>query len=113
MKDLDIYNLYINAKYAKGFCEMYEKAGYDYIRVGELIKYCSPRIELRNERYQKMKELSQLRPIWNFKELAARLGTSRQTLYNWKDEGWIVTDRDGKADLARTTKLWEDFDWNT
>ncbi len=42
------------------------------------------------------------------KELSERLGISRQTLYNWRDEGWLVMDG-GKVHLPKTIELWELF----
>ena len=77
-----------------------------------LVKLCAPRIEKRQERFEKLQSLAELRPIWNLKELSERLSTSRQTLYNWKEEGWLVVNSAGKADLKATVKLWKELQWH-
>ena len=112
MTDHHIYNLYVNAKWVRELCDMVAETEYKKVRIGDIIKFCAPRIERREERFLQLKKLSEARPIWNFKELSERIGISRQTLYNWKDEGWILTDENGKADLKRTVELWEEYQWN-
>lgn len=37
---------------------------------------------------------------------------SRQTLYNWKEEGWLVVNSTGKADFKATVKLWKELKWH-
>ena len=80
--------------------------------IGDLIRFCAPRIEHRDERYRQLKQYSETKPIVSFSNLSRFINISRQTLYNWKDEGWIITDHNGKADLRRTVELWEECSWN-
>lgn len=110
MTDRDIYNLTLNAKCARDFCEMCTDIGQ--VRIGDLIRFCAPRIEHRDERYRQLKQYSETKPIVSFSDLSRFINISRQTLYNWKDEGWIITDHNGKADLRRTVELWEECSWN-
>lgn len=112
MTDHHIYNLHVYAKWVRELCDMVMETENKKIRIRDIIKFCAPRIERREERFLQLKKLSEARPIWNFKELSERIGISRQTLYNWKDEGWILTDENGKADLKRTVELWEEYKWN-
>lgn len=112
MPVLHIYNLYVCTKSIRDLCDLVDQTPDKKIRIGDIIKYCAPRIERREERYAQIKKLSDLRPIWNFNEISKQIGVSRQTLYNWKDEGWIITDENGKADLKRTAELWEECSWN-
>lgn len=112
MTTLDILNLQVNAKYLKGLIEMSQYWNHPFISIGEIVKLCAPRIEKRQERFEKLQSLAELRPIWNLKELSERLSTSRQTLYNWKEEGWLVVNSAGKADLKATVKLWKELQWH-
>lgn len=112
MTTLDILNLQVNAKYLKGLLELSQDWNNPFISIGEIVKLCAPRIEKRQERFEKLQALAELRPIWNLKELSERLGMSRQTLYNWKEEGWLVVNSTGKADLKATVKLWKELKWH-
>ena len=105
MSSHHIYNLCVNAKWVRELCDMVMETENKKIRIRDIIKFCAPRIERREERFLQLKKLSEACPIWNFKELSERIGISHQTLYNWKDEGWILTDENGKADLKRTVEL--------
>lgn len=74
--------------------------------IGEIVKLCAPRIEKRQERFEKLHSLAELRPIWNLKELSERLGTSRQTLYNWNEEGCLVVNSAGNGTKWTNTTGW-------
>lgn len=74
--------------------------------IGEIVKLCAPRIEKRQERFEKLQSLAELRPIWNLKELSERLGTSRQTLYNWNEEGCLVVNSAGNGTKWTNTTGW-------
>lgn len=78
------------------------------ITVRDLISICAIKIDKPKVHIEKMKALSESRKLYNMKELSERLGISRQTLYNWRDEGWLVME-EGKVHLPRTIELWELF----
>ena len=78
------------------------------ITVRDLISICAIKIDKPKVHIEKMKTLSENRKLYNMKELSERLGISRQTLYNWRDEGWLVME-EGKVHLPRTIELWELF----
>lgn len=109
----DILQMSLDAKALKFVSEFLEKEHLDKIRLSELISLCGPRIKNQRQKYDKMKELVALRPDWNWKELAPKLQVARQTLYNWRDEGWMVTTDSGKPDLKKTIRLWEELNWVT
>ena len=85
MTTLDILNLQVNAKYLKGLIEMSQYWNHPFISIGEIVKLCAPRIEKRQERFEKLQSLAELRPIWNLKELSERLGTSCLKMLHFPD----------------------------
>lgn len=78
------------------------------ISIRDLISTCAIKIDKPKAHIEKMRNLAQSRILYNMKELSERLGISRQTLYNWRDEGWLVMEG-GKVHLPRTIELWELF----
>ena len=85
MTTLDILNLQVNAKYLNGLMELSQYWNHPFISIGEIVKLCAPRIEKRQERFEKLQSLAELRPIWNLKELSERLGTSCLKMLHFPD----------------------------
>ena len=54
MTTLDILNLQVNAKYLKGLLELNRDWNNPFISIGEIVKLCVPRIEKRQERFEKL-----------------------------------------------------------
>lgn len=115
----ELLNIRLNAssvtdmlQYLKESNERAKKTGvyktHSLISVRDLISICAIKIEKPAVHIEKMKALAENRKLYNMKELSERLGISRQTLYNWRDEGWLVMD-EGKVNLPKTIELWELF----
>ena len=115
----ELLNIRLNAnsvtdmlQYPKEKDEKAKKTGvyktYSLISVRDLISICAIKIEKPAVHIEKMKALAENRKLYNMKELSERLGISRQTLYNWRDGGWLVMD-EGKVHLPKTIELWELF----
>ena len=68
MSSHHIYNLCVNAKWVRELCDMVMETENKKIRIRDIIKFCAPRIERREERFFQLKKLSEARPVWNFKE---------------------------------------------
>ena len=115
----ELLNLRLNARgvasmlqWLKEDDDRAKKAGiyktHSLITIRDLISICAIKIDNPKVHIEKMKALSENRKLYNMKELSGYLGISRQTLYNWKDEGWLVMD-EGKVHLPNTIELWELF----
>lgn len=79
------------------------------ITIRDLICICAIRVEDRQKHLDRMKYLTGNKvETLNMKAFAERLGISRQTLYNWRDEGWVVMNG-RKVSLPRTIELWDKF----
>lgn len=76
------------------------------ISIRGLISTCAIKIDKLKVHIDKMRALTKSRNLYNMKELSECLGISRQTLYNWRDEGWLVMEV-GKVHLPRTIELWK------
>lgn len=99
-------------KWLKGNDNKGKKTGvyktHSLISIRDLISTCAIKIDKPKVHIEKMRALAKSRNLYNMKELSVRLGISRQTLYNWRDEGWLVMEG-GKVHLPRTIELWELF----
>ena len=42
--------------------------------------------------------------------LAKALGVTRQTIYNWRDAGYIFCTQQGQVDLKETVEFWDVID---
>ena len=109
--ELRILNLKLDVKTVKALMELYQQQNYGHTTVSELLRLATPKIDDKEEKLGLMKKCAAVRQVWNISELAPKLDVSRQTLYNWKSEGYLLLDSQGKVHLPSTIKLWEDLDW--
>lgn len=75
------------------------------------LKFTLPRIENSIEKMDKIKRFSDINDIVTVSWLANNLGVTRQTIYNWKANGYLIFNDDGKISLKQTLELWDDFCW--
>ena len=79
----------------------------DTLPLRTLLELVPIKIKNIDEIYPRIKECSQIRRMWNTSELAMKLGVNRQTLYNWKKNGYLVYSPQKLIDLQTTVELWE------
>ena len=109
--EIRILNLKLDVKTVKALMELYQQQNYGHTTVSELLRLATPEIDDKEEKLGLLKKCAAVRPISNISELSSKLGVSRQTLYNWKSEGYLLLDNQGKVHLPSTIKLWEDLSW--
>ena len=77
------------------------------VSLKDLLTMVPIKIKNIDDIYPRIKECSQVRRMWNTSELAMKLGVNRQTLYNWKKNGYLVYSPQKLIDLETTVELWE------
>ena len=80
------------------------------VSVQLMLSFALSKIEHRHEKLEKMKVLKESCSIIGVGAFARTLGVSRQTVYNWRDAGYLICKKDGKIDLEETVALWEAID---
>lgn len=105
-----IFNLSINPQAAIEFLKDWNKQGHKTIPFKVFIQFTTPRIQNKAEVIKKLSACAQLRPEWNISELNKRTGISRQTFYNWKEQGYLIFSLNKKLNLKETLKFWQDID---
>ena len=76
------------------------------ISVKELLCLSVPRIAHKEDVLNKLKEYSKVRKECNCNELSGVLGISRQTVYNWLDRGYLITNQYKKIQVIETYNYW-------
>ena len=77
------------------------------ITIKEILQLATPRVANREAVMQKMAHLSTLRDDCNLSEFARALGVSRQSVTNWKDNGYLVLTLGNRIKVKDTLELWE------
>lgn len=77
------------------------------ITIREIIQLATPRVANREAIMHKMKHLSTLRDDCNLSEFARALGVSRQSIMNWKDNGYLAMAIGNRIKVKETLELWE------
>ncbi len=109
--ELRMLNLKLDVETVKALMELYQQQNYGQTTIFELLRLAAPKIGNKEEKLGLLKKCAAVRQVWNISELAAKLDVSRQTLYNWKIEGYLLLDSQGRVHLPSTINLWEDLDW--
>lgn len=107
--EIRIMNLSVDIQSARDIMAIESSQGKRGISIGAFLMYCLPRIEHRAEKLELMRKCASLRDIWNISELSTQLKVTRQTLYNWKNQGLLILNNDGKVILPLTVSLWDDL----
>ena len=84
--------------------------GRDKVSVRLMLSFALSKIEHRREKLEKMKQLLQIKDSISVSSLAKALGVTRQTIYNWRDAGYIFRTPQNQIDLKETVEFWEAID---
>ena len=84
--------------------------GYDHVSIRQMLVFALSKIEHRQEKLEKMKSLLEVRESISVSGLATSLGVTRQTIYNWRDAGYVFRTQTGQIDLKETVDFWEAID---
>lgn len=84
--------------------------GYDHVSIRQMLVFALSKIEHRQEKLEKMKHLLEVRESISVSGLATALGVTRQTIFNWRDAGYIFRTPTGQIDLKETVNFWEAID---
>ena len=86
------------------------KLGYRKVSVQLMLSFALSKIEHRHEKLEKMKQLLQIKDSISVSSLAKAIGVTRQTIYNWRDTGYIFRTPQGQVNLKETVEFWEAID---
>ena len=75
-----------------------------------MLVFALSKIEHCQEKLEKMKHLLDVREFISVSGLATALGVPRQTIYNWRDAGYVFRTPTGQIDLKETIDFWETID---
>ena len=84
--------------------------GYKRVSVKLMLTFLLHKIVHRKEKLEKMKSLLQVRDSITISGLAKSLGVTRQTIYNWRDAGFLFLNDKGQVDIKETVDFWETID---
>ena len=66
------------------------------------------KLSISDDAVSRLRDLADLHPQMNIAEFARCLKVSRQTIYNWKDDGMVIFSGSGHhINLKKTILLWE------
>lgn len=108
--DLLILRMQVDVNKACDLLRMFKEAGHSHIDICSLLRASTPKIVGVEEYIKKLKLRMQNRVSCNISEFAIWLDVSRQTVYNWKQYGYLVFSGK-KIDLPGTIELWQSIPW--
>ena len=103
-------NVCVDVDAALEYLESCRKEGIVSVPLFRLVASSRVRIRDFNLHLEAIRNCADIRREWKLSELSIALGVSRQTLYNWKESGYLICDPDsGKVDMKLTEGLWNDL----
>lgn len=101
----DIGRIGLSVKAVRNVMDMHKEAGREKVSVSELLQMCAERIDRWQEKYEHLEALCKTHDFCNLSEFANWMGVSRQTVYNWRDSGYLIQGEKG-IDMKGTCKFW-------
>ena len=90
------------------FLQAFSDKGYRRITLNELVDITVRKVGITSEHISRLHSISDRHPEMNKAEFARYMRVSRQTVYNWIDEGLLILTQ-GKAQIrtSETACFWE------
>lgn len=89
---------------------MFKEAGKNRIDIQTILDEASPKIVGYKDHLAKLSSIATRKESCNFSEFSGWLDVSRQTVYNWRGNGYLVHTK-SKIDIPATVQLWESLPW--
>lgn len=90
------------------FLQPFTDKGYEHITLHDLIDITIRKVGITENSISRLNEVAALHPEMKKAELARYLKVSRQTIYNWIEEGLLIlTPDETRIRTAETSLLWQ------
>lgn len=84
---------------------MYADTGKTRVQLQELLRLCLAEIDNWPEKYERLGNLCKTHDSCNLSEFSRWMEVSRQTVYNWRENGYLILGGKG-VDMRETYKFW-------
>jgi len=108
--DSVILRMQVDVNKAYDLLNMFKGAGKNRIDIQTILDEAAPKIIGYKKYLEKLADIATRKESCNFSEFAGWLDVSRQTVYNWRDNGYLVHTK-SKIDIPATVRLWESLPW--
>lgn len=108
--DCVILRMQVDVNKAYDLLNMFKEAGKNRIDIQTILDEAAPKIVGYKKYLEKLADIATRKDSCNFSEFAGWLDVSRQTVYNWRDNGYLVHTK-SKIDIPATVRLWESLPW--
>lgn len=108
--DSVILRMQVDVNKAYDLLNMFKEAGKNRIDIQTILDEAVPKIIGYKKYLEKLADIATRKESCNFSEFAGWLDVSRQTVYNWRDNGYLVHTK-SKIDIPATVRLWESLPW--
>lgn len=103
-----LLGLRLDMEKLRQFTQAFADKGYSQIRLYDLIDITIRKVGITEHSISRLNEVAVLHPEMKKAELARYLKVSRQTIYNWIEEGLLILTPDGtRIRTAETALLWQ------
>lgn len=108
--DSVILRMQVDVNKAYDLLNMFKEAGKNRIDIQTILDEAAPKIVGYKKYLEKLADIATRKESCNFSEFAGWLDVSRQTVYNWRDNGYLAHTK-SKIDIPATVRLWESLPW--
>ena len=105
-----LLRMQVDVNKAYDLLNMFKEAGKNRIDIQTILDEAAPKIVGYRKYLEKLADIATRKDCCNFSEFAGWLDVSRQTVYNWRDNGYLVHTK-SKIDIPATVRLWESLPW--
>ena len=105
-----LLRMQVDVNKAYDLLNMFKEAGKNRIDIQTILDEAAPKIVGYKKYLEKLADIATRKDSCNFSEFAGWLDVSRQTVYNWRDNGYLVHTK-SKIDIPTTVRLWESLPW--
>ena len=106
----DLLRMQVDVNKAYDLLIMFKEAGKNRIDIQTILDEAAPKIVGYRKYLEKLADIATRKESCNFSEFAGWLDVSRQTVYNWRDNGYLAHTK-SKIDIPATVCLWESLPW--
>ena len=108
--DSTLLRMQVDVGKAYDLLAMFKEAKKTRIDIQTILDEASPKIVGYKKYLERLSDIATRKDSCNFSEFAGWLDVSRQTVYNWRDNGYLVHTK-SKIDIPATVRLWESLPW--
>lgn len=105
-----LLRMQVDVNKAYDLLNMFKEAGKNRIDIQTILDEAAPKIVGYKKYLEKLADIATRKESCNFSEFAGWLDVSRQTVYNWRDNGYLAHTK-SKIDIPATVRLWESLPW--